>query len=413
MSKKNGPEPFYRPKKKRWYVEIDGKHINLGAEETIARQRWHQIMSGAVPVHGAVKPTAEGPRLLVCSVIDLFLDWCIKHRSKRTAEWYQDHLQSFLDSLPDAATMPTSGLKPFHVVNWTDAHGTWGPMHRRGAITAVQRAFNWAEKIGHIPTSPVRGVEKPPAKRREQVLTIEEFADLLKRVKEPRFRDVLEFCWETGCRVQEVRLIQSRHVRLDRGRIELPPEETKGKKRWRIIHLTERAETIIHRLLVQHPYGWLFRNAAGKQWEAQNFNNRFCRLQHRLGREILKRHGFQLDAKTVEEFARTLNPRKMEAGRTVTKTDSELIREARKKLTIQRAAKLGTKYALTAIRHSFATRLLEAGVDHLTVSALLGHADGSMVLSRTYSHLGEKTDFLREALLKAARGHASGEVAAA
>ncbi|MBY0459397.1 MAG: hypothetical protein K2V38_18890 [Gemmataceae bacterium] len=33
MSKKNGPEPFFRPKKNRWYVEIDGKHVNLGPDE--------------------------------------------------------------------------------------------------------------------------------------------------------------------------------------------------------------------------------------------------------------------------------------------------------------------------------------------------------------------------------------------
>jgi hypothetical protein len=46
MSRKNGPEPFYRPKKNRWYVEIDGKHINLGPDEEQARVRWHQLMAG-------------------------------------------------------------------------------------------------------------------------------------------------------------------------------------------------------------------------------------------------------------------------------------------------------------------------------------------------------------------------------
>jgi site-specific recombinase XerD len=59
--------------------------------------------------------------------------------------------------------------------------------------------------------------------------------------------------------------------------------------------------------------------------------------------------------------------------------------------------KLGTKYALYSLRHSFATRLLESGTDPLTVSALLGHADGSM-LARVYSHLGESVDHLRGAL---------------
>jgi site-specific recombinase XerD len=99
-------------------------------------------------------------------------------------------------------------------------------------------------------------------------------------------------------------------------------------------------------------------------------------------------------------------------GKTVPKSRRHLLREARKKLTVKAAAKLGTKYALTAIRHSFATRMLEAGMDHLTVAALLGHADGTM-LAKVYSHLGQKTDFLREELLKASSARAAGGADAA
>ena len=57
----------------------------------------------------------------------------------------------------------------------------------------------------------------------------------------------------------------------------------------------------------------------------------------------------------------------------------------------------GTKWCLYHFRHSFATRMLEAGTDALTVSALLGHADGAM-LAKVYSHLSKKEDYLRDAL---------------
>lgn len=398
MSKKNGPEPFFRPRKNRWYVELHGKQVNLGPDEEQARVRWHQVMGGADP-----RPnTADSSGPLVWRVIDLFVGWCLRHRPGRTAEWYQKHLENFLNSLPDRQTLTVDRLKPFHVENWADAHPTWGPNHRRGAITAVQRAFSWAEKKGHITASPVRGVEKPPPKRREQVLTPAEFAGLLSRVKEPCFRDVLEFCWETGCRVQEVRLIEARHVRADRGRIELPPTEAKGKKRWRQIYLTPRAEDIVRRLLSRHR-GVLFRNADGNPWDAQNFNNRFCRLQHRLGREELARRGFELDPEKVKAFAATLRPERRAAGKTLPKSEADLLREARKKLTAKAAAGLGTKYALTAIRHSYCQRLLEAGVDHVTVAALMGHVDSVMV-SRTYSHMDRSVDFLRQELLRASSG---------
>ena len=213
-------------------------------------------------------------------------------------------------------------------------------------MTAVVRAFSWAAKQRLISENPIRGIEKPTAVRREQVLTKKEFSVLLAEVKDDAFRDVLEFCWETGCRVQEVRVLEALHYKHDLGRFELPPTQAKGRKRWRLIYLTARAEEIVKILVLRRSEGPLFRNVDGGQWDAQNFNCRFCRLEK----------------------------------------------------------KLGVKYALTAIRHSFATRLLEAGVDNLTVSALLGHADGSMVLSRTYSHIGKKSDFLREELLRAASG---------
>ena len=101
----------------------------------------------------------------------------------------------------------------------------------------------------------------------------------------------------------------------------------------------------------------------------------------------------------MRALAKTLPTMKTEAGVRKPKTEKELLREARKKLSGSAAAKVGTKYTLTSIRHSFATRLLEGGCDHVTVAALMGHVDATM-LARVYSHGGERTDFLREELLK-------------
>ncbi|GAA5483361.1 tyrosine-type recombinase/integrase [Haloferula sargassicola] len=42
------------------------------------------------------------------------------------------------------------------------------------------------------------------------------------------------------------------------------------------------------------------------------------------------------------------------------------------------------------LRHIFATRTLEAGVDVPTVAAWLGHQDGGALAMRTYSHMIEK-----------------------
>ena len=350
--------PWYWEPRRCWAVIVDGRRHILGdhppgppprkkgnkwvAPRTI-RERFDDLKVGLR--NPAAAPAALPTEGTVAGAFDKFLDWCQKNRSPRTYEWSRTHLLSFVRTLLSPKTFPVSSLKPFHVQEWADAAPGWGPNHKRGAITAVQRAFNWAEKAGHVERSPVRGVEKPPPKRREQVLSRPEFLTVLSHVKDRPFRDVLEFCWETGARVQEVRLIRAAHYRPDRGRIEIPPPEAKGKRRWRVVYLTPPAEAIVRRLAPLRPEGPLFRNADGNPWDAQNFNCRFGRLEK----------------------------------------------------------KLGVKYALTALRHSFCQRLLEAGVDHTTVAALMGHSNAVMV-STTYSHMDQAKDFLRSELLKAAGG---------
>jgi integrase len=323
------PKPFFREGRGLWYAQIHGKQHNLGRDKNAAFRKYHDLMRAPAPVASK----------MVLGIIEGFLDWCHKHRAPRTYEGHRWHLERFVDQLPGADGMSVEDLKPHHVISWVDSHPDWGQTYRRNAITSVQRAFLWAEKVGHIVKSPVRHVEKPMPARREQVLLAPEFRRLLAAVKGPHFRDLLEFCWETGPRPQEARAVEARHLNRARGRLEIPPLESKGKKRWRIIYLTPRADQIVTNLAKRHPHGPLFRNRSGRPWTTYSIKCRFCRLQ----------------------------------------------------------AKLGTKYALYSLRHSFATRLLEAGVDPLTVSALLGHTDGSM-LARVYSHLGESVDHLRETL---------------
>lgn len=367
--------PWFREDRQCWSVIIDGKRYSLGEHPSDAppprknkKNKWvvpkaiddrfHELKTALNK--GDPSPLAPAKSAVTVAEVFLkFLEWCEVNRSARTYEWSQNHIQCFCDFLKarDVPILPKKfpalELAPIHLTEWIDFHRrpregkrVWGANHCRGAMTAVVRAFSWGAKQRLISENPIRGIEKPAAVRREQVLTQKEFDTLLAEVRDDAFRDVLEFCWETGTRVQEVRLLEAAHYKPELGRFELPPQQAKGKKRWRLIYLTKRAEEIVRILVLRRPEGPLFRNADGKPWDAQNFNCRFFRLEK----------------------------------------------------------KLGTKYAMTAIRHSFATRLLEAGVDNLTVSALLGHADGSMVLSRTYSHIGEKSDFLREELLRASGG---------
>lgn len=382
------PKPFYRSKRGLWYVQIAGRQINLGPDRDGAFQAYHELM--ARPPEAA---KSSPPGDSVASILDAYLDWCQKHRATRTYDWYRDYLQSFAESIPLDLTV--ARLKPIHVQQWVDSKPGW-KRGKRGAITAVQRAFNWAAKMGLIDSSPVRHIEKPQAGRRDVVITPEEYAWILDQVKDEEFRDLLVVCWETGCRPQEIVAVEARHVDVDGGRWVFPPDEAKGKKTHRAVYLTDQALEITQRLMARHPEGPLFRNTSGRPWHPYALNCRFGRLRLAHGRLRLRQLGLTPPKIKRLDAALRRDPRAKAAH------DEAVLR--RRERIAELARDHGTKWCLYHFRHSFATRMLEAGTDALTVSALLGHADGSM-LAKVYSHLSKNGAYLRDAVSAAGMPH--------
>ena len=336
---KKFPKPFFRKDRGVWCVQIKKKQINLGPDKEAALRKYHEVMSRPPEVKSE----------LVVEILDGFIEAMVKRVERgtlapRTKEWAQKHIQSFVTSLADRVNLKVEDLKKFHVSQWLDSKPTWGPNHARGAATAVIAAFNWASTEGYIPTNPLRGFQKPKAKRREQFLTLVEYERLLSLVKEQSFRDVLEFVWETGCRTQEVRVIEAQHVDTESRQVVLPKEIVKGKERARVIVLSEKAAEIVRRLAAEQNDGPIFRNKNGRPWTACAFNCRFEKIKK----------------------------------------------------------KTGTKYAMTSLRHSFVTRMIEAGVSDIVISELMGHKDRTMV-ANNYQHIGKKGRFLAETIDRVTR----------
>jgi integrase len=389
------PKPFFRKPRRRWYVEIRGKQVNLGPDRDEAYRLYHEMMGDATkPI---TTPAAVQGKTIV-ALIDAFLGWCQKHKAARTYDWYVEKTTSFARTLADGLTIDE--LKPFHVQEWVDAHDEWAPGQKRGCITAIQRVFNWAVKQGRLDRSPIRGMEKPEQGQRDTVVSSELFQKVILAARSLDFRDLLIVCWETGCRPQEVTRVEPRHVDLAQSRWVFPPSEAKGKKRTRYVYLTPASLEITRRRMAEILDGPLFRNQDGEPWRPQAIACAFQRVQVVLGREELERRRYKVEEHAVQQLAAELRQRGRDRRKGKRLSDKELLGVARTRLLNQAAAKHGPKLCLYNLRHSWATRALETGVDGVTVSVLMGHADTRM-LCRVYQHLSQNPQNLREAMCKA------------
>ena len=276
----------------------------------------------------------------VLGLIDAFLEWCKQNRAPDTYEWYRFRLQLFVKTIP--ADLSTTQLRPFHVQEWIDSYPHLANGSKRNHCRAVQRVMSWAEQQGYIERSPVAHMEKPAGGKREQLVTREEFDAILGLTHDREFQDLLTVTWECGCRPQESLRVEARHVELQNERWVFPQTEEKSRRAPRVVYLTDVALEVTRRLLVKNPQGPLFRNTRGKPWTKDAVNCRFFTLKR----------------------------------------------------------KLGTRYCLYVLRHTWMNRLLTNGVDGLTVAILAGHADPS-TLARTYQHLSQNPEYLRNAARRA------------
>jgi hypothetical protein len=93
--------PFFRKPRNRWFVQLDGKQINLGPDRTQAFERYHALMkqrsSGLSPKSPSIHQAAP-PVIVLC---DEFLSSCQKTRAPDTYRFYKDRLQSFCLTIPE------------------------------------------------------------------------------------------------------------------------------------------------------------------------------------------------------------------------------------------------------------------------------------------------------------------------
>jgi site-specific recombinase XerD len=168
--------------------------------------------------------------------------------------------------------------------------------------------------------------------------TQEQFDKLLSGSDDEALTTLLQALWHTGAPPREV--LDATAANLDRGERCLRYAKGKGG-RPRIVYLNDAAFAIFSKLADECPEGPLFKNSLGKKWSSNLISARLRVLKERTG------------------IAATMY----------------------------------------AMRHSFATRAILAGIDLETLRILMGHAN-LVQISKVYSHVAKVPAHLHSALGK-------------
>ena len=324
--------PFFRKQTQCWYVWVGKQQVNLGKDKKLAFAKY-EAMGSATVADATYEP--------VVAVLNRFLEWTQRNRSPNTYRWYRDFLRSFAKSI--GKRLRVAELSADHVESWVQsAYPDASDSTVRGAMGSVMRAMQWAVDRKLLTASPLRGLERPSAGRREFLISDELRERIFATTPDQEFRDMLTVLFETGCRPQEARLARGEYYDRPGQRWVFPIEESKGKKKRRVVYLPEAAIEVTDRLLIDRPEGRLLLNTDGAPWTGNALRCRFTRLAKKLQTPGLCAY---------------------------------------------------------AVRHTWATNRLLAGVDPVTVSVLMGHRDTTMV-ARVYQHLDAVPEHLHAALGK-------------
>lgn len=208
-------------------------------------------------------------------------------------------------------------------------------------ISDLRCFYAWMNDRGLAETNPWSVVPRPRIGRRIPMVLRREDVDRLLRaadcisIRQIRDRAMIAFLWSTGCRVGELISLDLSNVDLDRRRAVV---RGKGDKE-RVVLFDETTARLL---------GLWIRNAR-TIWASPSTNAVF-----------VGRHGRRI---------------------TYTAVRDALIRAADR-------ARLGRRVHPHLLRHSFATYLLERGVDLRVIQQLLGHADLST--TQIYTHVSDR-----------------------
>ena len=254
----------------------------------------------------------------------------------RTRDYWREVLTALVKSWPSLCETEVRTISRAACKKWASAYAkTASPTRYNNTLAILRHVFNVAIEAGVIYSNPAAAVKRAAVRgKRISLPTIAKFNAMIAEMRDGHSRDSKN-CADlaaglafTGCRIGEAREIAWRDIDFDAGEIVVRGDAITGTKNWE-----------------------------------------------------LRRAPLIPDARALFE--------QMRSQRAAESLETKVFRVRECQKSLDRACKkVGTDRVMHHdLRHLFATRCIESGVDIPTVSRWLGHKDGGALAMKTYGHL--------------------------
>lgn len=255
----------------------------------------------------------------------------------RTRQYWRERLRALEKSWPNLNGTEIRKIAQSDCKRWAGAYAkTASPSNYNSTVAVLRHVLSVAIEAGVVYANPAAVLKRAPIRGKQiELPSAEKFNAMVEEVRAGHGRfsrdcaDFVEGMAFTGCRLSEANALQWRDIDFDASEIVVRGDVvfgTKGGEGWRRIPMIPDARVLFERLRS-------------------------------------KRCNESLEAK--------------------------VFRVAQCQKALDRACKKVSTARITHhdLRHLFATRCIESGVDIPTVSRWLGHKDGGALLMKTYGHL--------------------------
>lgn len=263
------PRPWFRRQTQTWYVQLNGRKVNLGKDKKAAHDKFYAMMQAG----GAHRVTAR-------TLLRLYGEWVVGHCAPTTVDRRKPIIVSFGNFL--APRLWADDVRPYHVQQWLKTQPrVKSPTTVNTRITLIKAIWNWGETMGYVARNPIARMPKPRPRVRQEYIPPDLWRKALDLATDQEFRDYLTMMLLTGMRPQELHALEARHIQGKEAVFDIG--DSKGRRRSRVVYLPNEAIAILARLVKERPTGKLLVNSKGKPWTRNSVRCRFRYLKRELG----------------------------------------------------------------------------------------------------------------------------------